>query len=299
MGAYLRWRAVRYAWLWAPIVILGTVGVVIAPRWTQGPFGRFQVIAITPEQEVALGEFLHPHLLKRGEAISDGPLAEVVARIGARLGAGTQNSYVMSVVRQQSPRWDWEFHVVRCDQPWAVCLPGGKVVVSTALMPVAETEAGLTMILGHAIAHALGHHGAEQLAHEPLLRGYPPGGVSMLEWLDPARREALFGIFGVVPRQGLHNSFTKQQELEADRTGLLLAAFAGCDPHWAEALWLQIEERAAAAFADSGYRCIHYRHEYRGRDLRRWIAESLPAYLVFSTPQDPQRRLPLSAGPGS
>jgi metalloendopeptidase OMA1, mitochondrial len=291
MGASLVARMRRYAWLWGPVLVLGIVGVVMAHRWTRGPFGRYQVLTIPPERETELGEMLCPHVLEQGEVIADGPLVELVGRIGARLAAGTQNEYVMRVLKLQPPRWAWEFHVVRGDQPWAVCLPGGKVAVSTGLVPVAETEAGLTMILGHAIGHALGHHGAEQLAHEPLLAGYARGEACTLEELDPAQQQALFGVFGAGPAVGVRTSFSKQQELEADRIGLLLAAFAGHDPHGAEAIWQHTEERAAE-HGDSAYRCVHYRHEYRGRDLHRWVPESLPAYLVFSTPQDPQRRLP-------
>jgi predicted Zn-dependent protease len=281
----------RYAWLWGPVLILGIVGVVMAHRWTRGPFGRYQVLTIAPERETELGEMLYRRVLQQGEVIADGPLVELVGRIGARLAAGTQNEYVMSVLKLHPPRWGWEFHVVRSDRPWAVCLPGGKMAVSTGLVPVAETEVGLTMILGHAIGHALGHHGAEQLAHEPLRAACARGETWRVNELEPARQQVLFGIFGAGPALGVRNSFSKQQELEADRTGIMLAAFAGYDPHGAETLWQHIEERAAK-HGDSDCRCIHYRHEYRSRDLHRWIPESLPAYLVFSTPQDPERRLP-------
>src|SRR6266550_2476072 len=66
----------------------------------------------------------------------------------------------------RAPRFRWEFKTVAKNEPNAFCLPGGKVVVYTGILPITKTEAGLAVVIGHEVAHALARHGAERMSDQ-------------------------------------------------------------------------------------------------------------------------------------
>ena len=109
----------------------------------------------------------------------------------------------------QTPKFHWELEVVEDPQVNAFCLPGGKIVVYTAILPVAETDAGLATVIGHEISHALAHHGAERMAQQQMVKiGLTSASASMGD-MDPNNRQQLlsvlnagakFGIFEVQPQ---------------------------------------------------------------------------------------------------
>jgi metalloendopeptidase OMA1, mitochondrial len=166
---------------------------------------------------------------------------------------------------------------VRSKQVNAFCLPGGKVVVYTAIFPVAENEAGLATVLGHEIGHALAHHGAERMAQEQLVKLGQLAVTESIDRLDPNQRQELYAVLGAGSRFGVLLPFSRKHESEADHIGLILMAAAGYDPREAIRFWQRMEEGSRGG-QHAELMSTHPSHEHRIRDLEGWMSEALALY---------------------
>lgn len=168
-----------------PIVIgMIAIGVTMARGCQQGPFGRAQVVAMNTQQEAQLGLQAFQEVLQDARVVRRGPTVEAVRNVTERLIRATKNPEFQKRIGVKIPGFKWELEVVDDKQVNAFCLPGGKMVVYTAIIPVAETDAGLATVIGHEISHALAHHGAERMAHSQIANiGITAAGLRWETWL--------------------------------------------------------------------------------------------------------------------
>jgi predicted Zn-dependent protease len=265
-------------------------GIMIARGWQAGPFGRHQIVALSPQQESQLGAQAFQQVLQESDVVRDGPIVSVVRRIGGRIADASNNKEVLSLLRLQPQRFQWEYRVVRSSQVNAFCLPGGKVVVYTGILPVAETEDGLATVLGHEIGHALAHHGAERMAQQQLVQLGQAAVAQSIGDLDPQQQRQLMGLLGAGSQFGILLPFSRKHESEADHIGLLLMAAAGYNPREAVEFWQRME-KVGGGKRPPEFSSTHPSHEHRASDLRHWLTEAEPLYDQ-SEKQRGQRRLP-------
>ena len=136
-----------------------------------------------------------------------------------------------------SSTFEWDVTVIQSDQANAFCLPGGKMAVYTGLVPVAENEDAMAVVMGHEIAHALLRHGAQRMAQQKLSQvGQMAGAMS---GMDPQQQQMVMAAMGY----GYLLPYARKHETEADYVGLMLAAAACFDPRESVPLW----ERMSAA----------------------------------------------------
>ncbi|HEY6064016.1 MAG TPA: M48 family metallopeptidase [Chitinophagaceae bacterium] len=169
--------------------------------------------------------------------------AEMVRRVGSRIAAAMTNYYNSKGYTTVLDGYQWEFNLVDNKEANAWCMPGGKVVVYTGLLPYSQNEAGLAIVMGHEIAHAVAQHGSERMS-QALLQQL--GGVALQVALanKPAETQNLFmTAYGVGSTVGVMLPFSRREETEADKYGLYFAAMGGYNPQEAIPFW----ERMAAA----------------------------------------------------
>jgi len=273
-----------------PILIaLVVAGMLIVKGWQTGPFGRHQIVALSPQQESRLGAQAFQQILRESEVVHEESIVAVVRRIGSRLAEASTQDKVLTRLQLKAQRFRWEYAVVRSRQVNAFCLPGGKVVVYTGILPVAETEDGLATVLGHEIGHALAHHGAERMAQQQLVRLGQLAVASSLSDLDPRQQREVMALLGAGSQFGILLPFSRKHESEADHIGLLLMAAAGYDPHEAIHFWQRMERIGGGRRLE--FTSTHPSHEHRIRDLKRWLPEAEPLYAQ-SDQQRGQRLLP-------
>src|SRR5262249_5905530 len=137
------------------------------------------------------------------------------------------------------PDFQWSFVVISDRQANAFCLPGGKVAVYTGILPIAQDQAGLAVVLGHEIAHAIARHGAERMTQAQLAE---IGGQALAIVLGGgASWAAILAAYGLGAQVGVLLPYGRTQESEADHIGLLLMAQAGYDPRVAISFWERME----------------------------------------------------------
>jgi predicted Zn-dependent protease len=280
----------RIAIRFVPIVIgLISVAVMFYQGCQPGPFGRNQVVLLSPAQEAQLGAQAYQETLAKSRVVRNSPLDDRVHEIGRRLADASQSEEALQVLRLQPRRFDWEFHVVVSNQVNAFCLPGGKVVVYTGIVPVAETDAGLATVMGHEIGHALARHGAERMARSKAMEIMETSTAASLGDMDPQRRQQVIALLGAGSQYGIMLPFSRNQESEADHIGLILMAKAGYDPRLSIQFWQRMEQKLGGSHSE--FASDHPSDAHRIRNLEGWLNEAMPIY-EHSMQQDGNRRLP-------
>lgn len=254
-----RWRRILHGEAIGAMLLLAACAT--AP-YTQ----RSQLILISPEEESRLGVQAFAEVLSKEKISQDPALQAVVNRIGWRIANAAKR-----------PDFKWEFVVIDNEKTAnAFALPGGKVAVYTGMFPVARTEGGLAAVMSHEVAHVLARHGGERLSQGLLAQ---IGGVAIQAGMagsNPAVVGGVMAAYGLGANVGVLLPYSRLQESEADRIGLLLMAEAGYDPREAVHLWrrmAQQDRRQAPEFLST-----HPSPQSRIEDLERSIPNALTHY---------------------
>lgn len=161
---------------------------------------------------------------------------EMVRRVGTRLANAITQYYASKGLSKELEGYQWEFNLVDNKEVNAWCMPGGKVVVYTGLLPVAQNEAALAIVLGHEITHAVAHHGQERMSQALLAQGLEVAGDVFTS--GNAQTHNIFqSIYAPTAQVGVLLPNSRNQEYEADHYGLLFAAMAGYNPQEAIPFW--------------------------------------------------------------
>ncbi len=203
------------------------------------------------------------------------PEALMVQRVGARMSAAVQQ-YLNNLGQGGTiSGYQWEFNLIQNNEANAWCMPGGKVGVYTGILPVTQTEAGLAVVMGHEIAHAIARHGNERASQQMLAEGFEYG-LDKLVGTNPTRAEQIFTMsVGAGGSLGLLK-FSRDQESEADQMGLIFMAMAGYNPNEAVSFW----ERMAAkgGVKPPEFLSTHPADQRRIQDIRNKVADAMRYY---------------------
>ncbi len=202
--------------------------------------------------------------------------AEMVKRVGNRIATAITSYYKSKGIANELEGYKWEFNLVQDAQANAWCMPGGKVVVYTGLLPITRNEAALAIVMGHEITHAIAQHGNERMSQATLAQGLQVVGDIFTQ--NKGQANAIFNnVFGPAAQLGVLLPNSRKQELEADRYGLIFAAIAGYNPQEAIPFW----ERMAAAAGDGKppvFLSSHPADDTRIAQLKKYMPEALKYY---------------------
>jgi len=229
--------------------------------------GRKSHVALSAEQESALGLQSYQQILAQSQTIDSGPELEMVQRVVQRLASATGAA---------GKDFDWRVSLVQSDQINAFCLPGGKIVVYTGILPVANSEAGLATVLGHEIAHATSRHGAQRVFEQNLTQTAIAGVAGSLSDMDYQKQVAILSAFGAGAQYGVLMPFSRKHESEADHIGLTYMGRAGYDPHESVAFWQRMEQTIPAQ--PPQFLSDHPSHGTRIQQLQSWMPQALAEY---------------------
>lgn len=227
--------------------------------------GRHQLLLVSPQEEKSLGEEAYKKTLKESKLSQDQAATDMVRRVGARIAKAAER-----------PDFEWEFSLVEDKTPNAFCLPGGKVVFYTGILPFTKDETGLAVVMGHEVAHALARHGAERMSTGLLtdLAGKTAGAIFGGGSPETARQvEQAFGMGAGV---GVLLPFGRHQESEADQIGLTLMAKAGYDPRQATEFWKRMSQGQSGAPPE--FLSTHPSDETRIKQIEGWLPEAMKVY---------------------
>lgn len=165
--------------------------------------------------------------------------AEMVKRVGTRIANAITRYYRQQGIKNELAGYKWEFNLIDNKEVNAWCMPGGKVVVYTGLLPVTQNEAALAIVLGHEITHAVAHHGQERISQAMLAQGLGVAGDVFTAGNSQANN-IFRAIYAPGAQIGVLLPNSRNQEYEADHYGLIFAAMAGYNPREAIPFWTRM-----------------------------------------------------------
>ncbi len=242
--------------------------------------GRNQ-LSLVPESELQLmastqyDTFLSEHRVMNPASNKD---AAMVARVGTRISNAITKYYNSQGQQSVIEGYNWEFNTVDDKAVNAWCMPGGKVVVYSGLLPVAQNEAALAIVVGHEIAHAIAKHGSERMSQAMMQQ---LGGMALQVALSqkPQETQSLFmQSYAIGSQVGAMLPWSRQQETEADQYGLIFAAMAGYNPQEAVPFWERMSN--AGGGSPPEFLSTHPSDDTRIRKLKQFMPEAMKYYNV-------------------
>jgi len=172
--------------------------------------------------------------------------------------------------------YQWEVNVVQNNEKNAWCMPGGKIVVYTGILPITQDDAGLATVMGHEIAHAIAGHSAERMSQEMVAQGIgAAAGVALSK--NPKTQSIFNTLYGVGTPVAMLK-FSRNQELEADRLGLIFMAMAGYNPQNATAFWNRMSDASAGSQRPPEFLSTHPSDATRIAQIQKYLPEAKQYY---------------------
>jgi predicted Zn-dependent protease len=240
--------------------------------------GRSQ-LKLVPESELqSMATQQYQQFLTQNRVVSPSADrdAEMVRRVGQRLSGAVEQYFASKGLQSQLQGYKWEYNLVDNKEANAWCMPGGKIVVYSGLLPYTQNEAALAIVLGHEITHAVFQHGNERMSNG-LLQQLGGAALSVALSQKPAETQNLFlqaygvssTVLGTLP-------FSRKDESEADHYGLIWAALAGYNPREAVTFWQRMSQANTQKPAE--FLSDHPSDSRRIKQIQDWMPEALTYY---------------------
>ncbi|MEE9350401.1 MAG: M48 family metallopeptidase [Flavobacteriaceae bacterium] len=214
--------------------------------------------------------FLATHALSADVAKSN-----QIKEIGARISQAVDRYLRANGFSKEADSYRWEFNLVEDKTINAWCMPGGKVVFYTGILPIAANEDGIAAIMGHEVAHAFAKHGQERMSTGTIAQA--AGGITQIVTgmtiKDPRKRAIFNQAYGLGSQLGML-SFSRKHETEADELGQIFMMMAGYNGKEASQVWVRMSQRAGASQAPPEFMSTHPSNASRIENLKAYYPKA-------------------------
>lgn len=237
--------------------------------------GRRQLNMLPESQLMSMSVTQYKSFLSENQTIAGTEDAKMVERVGRNIASVVEGYLRKHGKSKRVKNFRWEFKLVNDNTVNAWCMPGGKVVVYTGILPITKDEKGLAVVMGHEIAHAIARHGNERMSQGLVVQG---GGLALSVALQqkPELAQNLFlQSYGIGSQLGMLK-FSRLHETEADKMGLVFMAMAGYDPREAPEFWKRMSAQGGSKPPE--FLSTHPHDDTRINDLNNYMAEAMKYY---------------------
>jgi len=242
--------------------------------------GRNQA-KLVPEAELqAMAAQQYQQFLSTNKVVSSSVNrdAEMVRRVGQRVTKAVTDYMNQLGHGDDLAGYKWEYNLVEDPAANAWCMPGGKIVVYTGLLPVTQNEAALAAVMGHEVAHAVLFHGNERVSQGMISEGLGTALSVALSSKPAATQNIFLTAFGLGSQVGVLLPFSRKHELEADRFGMIWMAAAGYNPQEAINLWTRMQAASSGGSRPPEFLSTHPSEGSRIAQLKKYLPEAMKYY---------------------
>jgi predicted Zn-dependent protease len=259
------------------VIIFSLIGFVVFACAKVAVTGRQQLSLVSNAEIIPMADQQYDSVVQTAKLSSNQQQTAMVKNVGARIQRAVEQYMAQNNASAELEGFKWEFNLI--DDPKMVnawCMPGGKVAFYTGIMPICQNEAGVAVVMGHEVAHAVANHARERMSQGLVANGLL-GSLGAAFGQNPTlTKQLFFQAIGVGAQVGMLK-FSRQHESEADRIGLIFMAMAGYDPHEAPRFWERMSSQSGGA-APPEWLSTHPSHGSRIKDLNEAIPEAMKYY---------------------
>ena len=215
----------------------------------------------------------YDQFLSENEVVTGTAESQMIKRVGNKIETAAERYLNANGYQGFLEDFRWEYNLVKDDAVNAFAMPGGKIVFYTGILPVAETETGVAVVMAHEIAHALADHGAQRMSAAQLQQLGAVAGSVAVSGRSQETQQIFAQAYGLGTQLGVMLPFSRSHETEADRIGLTLMAIAGYDPDEAADLWRRMAGQSDGQ-APPEFLSTHPSNQTRINNLQQWAPEA-------------------------
>lgn len=239
--------------------------------------GRRQVNLLPESTMIGMSITSYKEFLTKNPSVPVGDAqSQMVKNVGAKIQSAVTRYLGQKKMSDRVKGYKWEFNLVNDNTVNAWCMPGGKVVVYSGLLPVTQDETGLAVVMGHEIAHAIARHGNERMSQGLVVQ---LGGIGLQVAMSqkPQQTQDIFlQSYGVLSTLGTLK-YSRVHESEADKMGLVFMAMAGYDPSMAIGFWERMAKQSGGQ-KPLEILSTHPSDETRIKDIKAFLPQALKYY---------------------
>jgi predicted Zn-dependent protease len=239
--------------------------------------GRQQLSLVSNAEIIPMANQQYDSVVSTARLSNNQQQTAMVKNVGTRIQRAVEQYMAQNNASAELEGFQWEFNLI--EDPKTVnawCMPGGKVAFYTGIIPICQNEAGVAVVMGHEVAHAVANHARERMSQGLVANGLLGTLGAALGQNPTLTKQLFFQAVGVGAQVGMLK-FSRQHESEADRIGLIFMAMAGYDPHEAPRFWERMSSQAGGAEPPE-WLSTHPSHGSRIRDLNDAIPEAMKYY---------------------
>ena len=233
------------------------------------PFTGKQTLALVPNSQILPMAFQqYSEFLSENKVIKNTTEARMVDNVGHKIAAAAEKYLKANGYGEYLNEYRWDYNLVQSPEANAWCMPGGKIVIYSGILPITKNEAGLAAVMGHEVAHALANHGQQRMSADQLQQlGAVAGNVALSK--NPENQQIFNTAYGLGTTFGVMLPFSRSHETEADKIGLTLMAIAGYDPMAAAELWERMQAQEQSAPIE--FMSTHPSSTTRIQNIKSWV----------------------------
>jgi len=244
---------------------------------------RKQLDLIGDNQLMASSFDSYDQVLKENKLSNDQEKVQMIKRVGNNIKNSVEKYLDQQNLSDLTEGFKWEFNLIVDDIVNAWCMPGGKVAFYTGILPICKNEAGVAVVMGHEVAHAVANHGGERMSQALVQQlGGVALGVALQQQPEQTQALAMAAYTGGSTLGIL--KFSRVQESEADRLGLTFMAMAGYNPETAPDFWQRMKAKGGGAPPE--FLSTHPDYDTRISNLNKWMPEAKKYYSGSSKAQN-------------
>jgi len=238
--------------------------------------GRRQLSLVSDADMLSTSFVQYDQFLKENKLSTNAAQTNMVKGVGRRIQNAVTTYFTQNNLSQDLNGFAWEFNLIENKEVNAWCMPGGKVVVYSGLLPVTQNETGLAVVMGHEIAHAVAKHSNERMSQALVAELGGQTLAAALQQQPQQTQQIWMTIFGVGVQLGAVLPYNRLQESEADHLGLIFMAMAGYNPNSAIEFWTRMSQNAGTNQLE--FLSTHPSDENRIRKIKSEIPEAMKYY---------------------
>ncbi|NBL65681.1 M48 family metalloprotease [Flavobacterium sp. NST-5] len=256
-------------YLLIPLVLFG-----IIYSCATNPFTGKSTLALVPDSQILPSAFAqYNEFLKQNKVVSGTADANRVTSVGTKIKNAAEKYLAATGNQGYLKDYQWEYKLVESKEVNAWCMPGGKIVFYTGILPITKDETGMAVVMGHEVAHALLNHGQQRMSADVLTQLGAVGVGAATGGKSQATQDLAMQAYGVGAQYGALLPFSRKHESEADKVGLTLMAIAGYNPDASIAFWERMAANSGGG-APPEFMSTHPSNQTRIANLKALIPEA-------------------------